>query len=105
MRITLIVILIFSLFGCSTQLTKEGSDVHIVSDEERSRCTFIGTVTGVESMGLRIEDDVDSAMNKARNKAGQLGANGMKIINIDTTPAQTVVTVEALKCPRRRTQK
>lgn len=101
MRNTWAGILVFLLSGCSTQLTKMGNNVHIISEKERSSCSFLGVVTGVENLGWGIEGDVDSAMNKARNKAGLLGANGMKIINIDTSGERTVVTVEALKCPSR----
>ena len=98
----ILLILLLVATGCSTQLTKQGGDVHIISEAERSKCSFLGVVTGVESLGINIEGDVESAMNKARNKAGLLGANGMKIINVDSTPEQTIVTVEALKCPSNR---
>jgi len=101
MKITWLVILIFLLFGCSTQLTKEGSDIRIVSDAESSECSSLGVVKGVESMGINMKGDRDSAMNIARNIAGELGANAIKIISVDTTDERTVVTAEALKCPGR----
>lgn len=97
MRIVLLLFL-FSLVGCAHELTKSGQQVRVVSDAERNDCTHIGMVTGSNSMGNNVAHDVEGATNQAKNKVAELGGNGLKILNIDTTYEFTSVTGEALKC-------
>jgi uncharacterized protein YbjQ (UPF0145 family) len=88
--------LFFVVFGCATQLTPEGSSVRLVSDT--AKCKFIGTVTGSNSMGSSTAQDADGAMNQLRNKAAAMGANAVKIINIDSNSEVTTAVAEALDC-------
>ena len=83
-------------FGCATQLTLEGSSVRLVSDA--TGCDFVGTVSGSNSMGMSTSHDADGAMNALRNKAAAMGANAVKIINIDSDSEATTAIAEALSC-------
>ncbi len=83
-------------FGCATQLTLEGSSVRLVSDA--AGCDFVGTVSGSNSMGSSTSHDADGSMNSLRNKAAAMGANAVKIINIDSDSEATTAIAEALSC-------
>ena len=87
---------IILIFGCATQLTLEGSSVRLVSDA--SECEFVGTVSGSNSMGMSTSHDADGAMNALRNKAAAMGANAVKIINVDSNSEATTAIAEALSC-------
>jgi len=82
--------------GCATQLTLEGSSVRLVSDA--TGCDFVGTVSGSNSMGMSTSQDADGAMNTLRNKAAAMGANAVKIINVDSDSEATTAIAEALSC-------
>jgi uncharacterized protein YbjQ (UPF0145 family) len=86
------------LTGCVTALTTGGAQVRIVSEQERAACKFIGTVSGSMSLGARTAGDADSALNEARNKAANLGANAIRIINMDSNEYVSTATAEALRC-------
>lgn len=83
-------------FGCATQLTPQGSSVRLVSDT--TGCDFIGTVSGSNSAGSSTAHDADGAMNELRNKAAAMGANAVKIINVDSDNVATTAIAEALSC-------
>ena len=87
---------IILIFGCATQLTLEGSSVRLVSDA--TGCDFVGTVSGSNSMGSSTSHDADGAMNSLRNKAAAMGANAVKIINVDSDDVATTAIAEALSC-------
>ncbi len=82
--------------GCAAELTTEGSSVQIVDD--KSSCQFLGTVIGFNSMGVNMAHNTEGAMNDLRNKAAQMGANAVKIIDVDTVPEGTTALGEALSC-------
>ena len=82
--------------GCATELTIEGSSVLIVDD--KSSCEFLGTVTGYNTGGANMARNTDSAMNDLRNNAAQMGANAVKMIDVDTVPQGTTALGEALSC-------
>jgi len=82
--------------GCAVELTTEGSSVQLVDD--KAGCEFIGTVTGYNSMGSSAAHDADGAMNDLRNKAAQMGANAVKMIDVETTLDGTTTIGEALSC-------
>ncbi len=93
------VLLLLSLFavqGCVTQLTPEGSSVRIASESDE--CEFIGTVSASNSMGMSTADEAEGALNELRNKAADMGANAVRIINMDSDMAVTTALAEALKC-------
>ena len=82
--------------GCAVELTKDGSSVQIVND--KSNCEFLGTVTGFHQGGGSIPRNTEGAMNDLRNKAAQMGANALQIIDVDTIPEGSTTLGEALNC-------
>jgi len=86
------------LCACSIGLTREGEAVRLVSDKEREQCKFIGVVAGSMSAGASTAHDAESAMNEVRNKAAQIGANGLRVLGINSNVAASTVTAEALRC-------
>ena len=92
----LLFISIFLVFGCATQLTPGGTSVRLVSDN--TECDFVGTVSGSNSMGMTTAHDADGAMNAMRNKAAAMGANAIKIVNVDSNSEVTTAVAEALNC-------
>ncbi|MDJ0812654.1 MAG: DUF4156 domain-containing protein [Woeseiaceae bacterium] len=95
-RTSLILMPTVLLLGCSTALTLEGSNVQIVDD--KSSCEFLGTVTGFQTGGGSMDRNTDSAMNDLRNEAAQMGANAIKMIDVDVVPQGTTALGEALIC-------
>jgi hypothetical protein len=85
-----------SVLGCAAELTTEGSSVQIVDD--KSSCEFLGTVTGFNQGGVSIPHNTEGAMNDLRNKAAQMGANAVKIIDVETVPEGTTTLGESLSC-------
>lgn len=86
------------LIGCSTALTQSGSDIRIVEEKEANSCEFLSTVSAFDTMGASTGHESQNALNEARNKAAQAGANAIKIVHMQTTFQGTSVTAEALKC-------
>ena len=84
------------VLGCATELTVDGSSVQIVDD--KSSCEFLGTVTGYQTGGGSMERNTDSAMNDLRNEVAQMGANAVKMIDVDVVPQGTTALGEALYC-------
>jgi uncharacterized protein YbjQ (UPF0145 family) len=96
MNRVLLLALVFAVFGCATQLTLEGSSVRVVNDG--GECKFIGIVSGSTSMGMSTSHDAEGAMNALRNKAAAMGANAIRIINVDSDSDATTAVAEALAC-------
>ncbi len=96
MKIFFLLILMIVMLGCATELTVEGSSVQLVDD--KSNCNFLGTVTGFQTGGGSMDSNTDSAMNDLRNKAAQMGANAIKMIDVDVVPTGTTALGEALDC-------
>ena len=86
------------IVGCTTTLTLEGQTVRIVEDKNKYNCDFIGTATGFDTLGATSGHESENALNELRNKAVKLGANAIKIINLQTTFQGTTATGETLKC-------
>ena len=89
---------IISLAGCATQLTEQGQKVRIIDRQSDYECEFINTVTGSNAMGNTKAHDSQGAMNEIRNNAANLGANAIRLLNLDVTSAATTALGEALKC-------
>lgn len=87
---------IIAVFGCATQLTPEGTSVRLVNDN--AECEFVGTVSGSNSMGMSTAHDAEGAMNTLRNKAAKMGANAIRVINVDSNSEVTTAVAEALLC-------
>ncbi|MBT8124701.1 MAG: DUF4156 domain-containing protein [Gammaproteobacteria bacterium] len=89
---------VLTIWGCATPLTEQGSRVRLVQSQSDFNCNFVGTVTGSNSMGNSTAHDAEGAMNQLRNKAANLGANAVRVINVSTTEAVTTTVGEALSC-------
>ena len=92
----LLLLPLLTVVGCVTQLTPEGSSVRIASDGDE--CEFIGTVSAANSMGMSTSDEAEGALNALRNKAAAMGANAVRIINVDSDMEATTALAEALNC-------
>ncbi len=90
--------LAFTLAGCATALTPQGSSVRLVDNQANYQCVFVASVAGSNSMGNSTAHDAEGAMNQVRNKAANLGANAVRVINVSTTVEVTTVVGEALDC-------
>ena len=86
------------LCSCSTTLAPDGTLVRIIDDKSKYQCRFIAVVSAFDTLGATAGHESENAMNEARNKAAQLGANAIKIIHMQTTFQGTTVTAEALHC-------
>lgn len=91
-------LLAFILTGCATALTQEGASVRLVDDHSDYQCVFVASVTGSNSMGNTTAHDAEGAMNQVRNKAADLGANAVRVVNVSSTIEVTTVVGEALNC-------
>ena len=96
MRKSLLLMPAILTLGCAAELTIEGSSVQIVDD--KSSCEFLGTVTGYNQGGSNMAHNTEGAMNDLRNKAAQMGANAVKMIDVETVPQGTTALGEALNC-------
>ena len=89
---------VIALTGCATELTQEGAAIRLVDNQADYNCRFVGAVTGSNSLGNSTAHDAEGAMNQSRNKAAELGANAIRVINVSTTTEVTAIVGEALKC-------
>jgi uncharacterized protein YbjQ (UPF0145 family) len=92
------IFIVILLSGCATALTEQGAKVRLVQTQSEHNCSFVATVTGSNSMGNSTAHDAEGAMNQLRNKAANLGANAVRVINVSTTEAVTTTVGEALNC-------
>ena len=92
---TILVILL--LAGCATNLTSEGEKVRVVTDDQKQDdCKFIKLISVRAGLG---PDKPSSALKKALNEAGGVGANGFYVItNVVHWADGASVTGEALNC-------
>jgi uncharacterized protein YbjQ (UPF0145 family) len=84
--------------GCAHQLTQGGQRVRLVDRQSDRQCEFIGTVTGANALGNTKAHDSQGAMNQMRNYAAEMGANAVRVLNVDVTYGETNVIGEALRC-------
>ena len=91
--------MVMILFGCSTMLSTQGGQVRVISDKETiANCKFINTVSGFHTMSWTTGGESENAMNEARNRAAEMGANTMRILHMQSTNVGTSVKAEALNC-------
>ena len=98
MKLPLGVATLLLVVACSTALTSQGTAIRIVEDKNAQPCKFVGTVSAFDTLGASTGHESQNALNEARNKAAQLGANAIKILHMQTTFQGTSVTAEALQC-------
>ena len=84
--------------SCSTRLTKPGSEIRIVTANQKERCRSVGIVTGSCSWGWSTAHDMENAMNELRNRAARLGANSIFILTGGSDAFSSTVSAEALRC-------
>lgn len=87
-----------TLQGCIVAPTKMGEAIRLVNRQSDYNCRYIETVTGSDSLGWTSAHDAEGAMNEAKNRSAKIGANAIRIINIDSDLATSVVVAEDLKC-------
>jgi len=86
--------------GCSTKLTTSGSQVKLISENNKANCSSISVVTGSSSAGANTGHNAENAMNEARNKAANIGGNSLQVIDVSTTESSSTVIGEAFNCKR-----
>ena len=86
------------LTGCATALTPQGASVILVESRADNQCSFIGTVSGSNTMGMSMAHDADGAINQMRNKASHVNANAVRVISINSNESGTTAVGEALRC-------
>lgn len=109
----IILLVLVTIVSCSTQVTKEGKKVRLVTNNQKEKyCEPIDIVTASNSVGWDAGHDRENAMNEVRNKVASLGGNAMKIITstqdsdgavmfssgIIANASEAVIQAEALKC-------
>ena len=97
MRIALILIS-FCIVSCSNTRSDEALYVKTIKNSEN--CESLGIITGRSpAFALSASDERIGAMNSAYNKAAQLGANALLVLNAERTNfGGGVVKGEAFKC-------
>ena len=98
MKIIRVIFSLALLSGCAAQLTMQGQQVRIIDKQSDYKYEFIDTVTGSNSMGNTRAHDSQGAINEMRNSAAEIGANAVRLLNLDVTPGTTTALGEALKC-------
>lgn len=104
MRLIFFVTIIMLFTSCSTQLTKSGKNVRLVTENQKEKyCKTLDIVTASNELGWDAAHHSQNAMNEARNRVAELGGNGMKIISSNNSQgyggsSQAIVQVEALAC-------
>ena len=83
--------------GCAVNLSPAGEGVRVVSEHKKENgCEFIKLISVRVGLG---PDKLGSALKKALNEAGSVGANGFFIItNVAHWADGASVAGEALKC-------
>ena len=100
-HLTLSLILLSIVFNTSCYvkpITAEGEAIRVVTkDQKECCCDFVDVISVSESVGMK---QVESAMNKIRNKVAEKGGNAMFMLDV-SGPSIGVgahITTEALKC-------
>ena len=86
------------LSACSTDLIPGAESVRQITPAMTNSCSFVGPVTTSESMGIDVAADVESAYNKVRNAAVQMGGNSFVVSSSSTSTETTVVQADVYLC-------
>ncbi len=98
MRILFLISPFLILAACSTELAPDAKLVRQISLAKADTCSFLGPVTGSESMGLDESMDVQSSFNQVRNTVAGLGGNSFVVSSTNTSFASSVVQADAYAC-------
>lgn len=80
-KLSLVCVGVLMCVGCGTTLTKEGSEVRIVTEHEREiGCTVLGVVAGSDAGSRTIDTANENIMKDVRNKVARMGGNAMRIL-------------------------
>ena len=81
MNRSIIVAVILMLSSCATTLTQEGKRVRVIENPEFvSECKFLGPIEESHYSGWNPSDNKAQALNAARNTAGEMGGNTIRIV-------------------------
>lgn len=81
------------LTGCTTQLTREGEKVNLVTAPKASACDVIDEFKAQGS-------SADDALNIALNQAAEMGSNGLGVESVNEVAGDSEINGVALKCRR-----
>jgi len=76
----------------------QGASIRIINNPKDFNCRYIAVVSGTHTTGLNSAEDIQSTIHLARNKAYDIGANAIRIINGDAIESDGAVFAEALWC-------
>jgi hypothetical protein len=99
MKLPAAILLALAAAGCTSQLTRSGSTVRLVTREQTSRCTRVGAVEGTGANGGSAADNERTATNDVRNQVAKLGGNAFAVTNRDTGMWRSLVQADAYRCP------
>lgn len=98
-KVVLLASLIISISCSSTSLTKEGRLVKLTYESPSKQCKKMDFVHYSFAKGELFSCDYESVKNTLRNKAAVVGANYVKLGEIQDTGVRCNATGEAYKCP------
>ena len=97
-KLSVIVILALTIQGCVATPTDESKAVRSIDDDSDYKCEYLGYVAGSGPMGWTTAHDAEGAMNDVQNEAARLGGNAIRVINIDSDVANTVIVADVYRC-------
>ena len=97
-KLSVIAILALTILGCVATPADESKAVRTIDHDSDYKCEYLGFVSGSGPMGWTTAHDAEGAMNEVQNEAARLGANAIRVINIDSNVATTVIVADAYKC-------
>ena len=101
MKRTIVLLIFFAAFVSCVSLTEQGERVLLTSDPKSvDGCKYVGQVGSSSSWGVigATDEAYDNATNELRNKAGELGANVVRTIDISNTMGGLRMIGEAFEC-------
>ena len=92
------IVMLFCVTACTTTLDPKASTVRVLDDADGHNCSFISVLTSFDVLGANQEKEIDNAMNELRNKAAQIDANAVEILDIESYRQGANITANALRC-------
>jgi hypothetical protein len=86
------------LEGCVATPVDESTAVRSIDDDSDYKCEYLGFVSGSGAMGWTTAHDPESAMYDVQNQAAGLGGNAVRVRNIDSSVATTVIVADVYSC-------
>ena len=101
MKRTIVILVCFIPLISCVSLSEQGEKVLLTSDPQRIKgCQYVGQVVSTSSWGVigATDEAYDNATNELRNKAGEMGANVVRTIDISNTMGGVRMLGEAFEC-------